>query len=239
MRALSASELLDLWERGASRSPIGRALEMLAAAAPEIEEPRLVSIGRRDALLLALRERTFGAVIHAVTSCGVCGEEIELSFAAADMNGAHESLSEIDVELGTYRLRLRVPNSEDVAIALASGPEDAEASLFDRCVEGVWSGETEIHARELPDEIKAAAIERIAEADPQAEISLTVTCPGCGSGGRAIFDIVSFLWREIEAFAIRMFREVHVLASAYGWDEACILNMSATRRRCYLEMVEA
>ena len=74
MRALSASELLDLWERGASRSPIGRALEMLAAAAPEIDAPHLVSIGRRDALLLALRERTFGSAIQAITSCGNCGE---------------------------------------------------------------------------------------------------------------------------------------------------------------------
>ncbi len=122
MRALSASELLDVWERGASRGPIGRALEMLAAAAPEIDAPHLVSIGRRAALLLALRERTFGSAIQAVTSCGSCGEEIELSFAAADLGGAQEVASKLDVQIGAYRLRLRAPNSEDVAIALASGP---------------------------------------------------------------------------------------------------------------------
>ena len=121
----------------------------------------------------------------------------------------------------------------------ASGPANAEAVLFERCAEGVWCGDSEIRARELPDEVATAAVERIAKADPHAEIALAVTCPRCGSGERAIFDIVSFFWRELEGFAIRILREVHVLATAYGWDEARILNMSATRRRCYLEMVEA
>jgi hypothetical protein len=34
----------------------------------------------------------------------------------------------------------------------------------------------------------------------------------------------------------RLLREVHTLALAYGWREADILNMSARRRRFYLEM---
>lgn len=240
MRGLSASELLDLWERGARWGPIGRALEMVAAAAPEIEAPQLMSIGRRDALLLALRERTFGSGIQAMTSCGRCGEEIELSFAVADLGGTQEAVGEADVQIGDYRLRMRAPNSEDLAVALAAGPANAEAALFERCAEGgVRRGDMEIRVRDLPEEIAAAAIERIAEADPHAEIALAVTCPRCGAVERPIFDIVSFFWRELEAFAIRILREVHVLATAYGWDEARILNMSATRRRCYLEMVAA
>ena len=59
MRALSASELLDLWERGASRGPIGRALEMLAAADPGIEAPQLVSIGRRGTTTTAPQALSF------------------------------------------------------------------------------------------------------------------------------------------------------------------------------------
>jgi hypothetical protein len=31
-------------------------------------------------------------------------------------------------------------------------------------------------------------------------------------------------------------REVHELASAYGWQEASILAMSSNRRNAYLEM---
>jgi hypothetical protein len=34
-------------------------------------------------------------------------------------------------------------------------------------------------------------------------------------------------------------REVHILASAYGWREDDILAMSPARRRIYLEMLRA
>ncbi len=52
------------------------------------------------------------------------------------------------------------------------------------------------------------------------------------------FDIVSFLWNELNAWAIRTLREVHILASAYGWSETDILAMSPWRRQFYLEVLE-
>ncbi|MEW5959315.1 MAG: phage baseplate protein, partial [Chloroflexota bacterium] len=62
MRLLVAPVLLDVWERGLTRSPIQRALLLLAAAWPELEpdQPAALSIGQRDTLLLALREQLFG-----------------------------------------------------------------------------------------------------------------------------------------------------------------------------------
>ncbi len=45
------------------------------------------------------------------------------------------------------------------------------------------------------------------------------------------------LWREIHAWAKRQLDEVHTLASAYGWSEADILAMSASRRRRYVSLV--
>jgi hypothetical protein len=53
----------------------------------------------------------------------------------------------------------------------------------------------------------------------------------------APFDIVSHLWTELDAWARRMLREVHALAATYGWSEAEILRMSATRRRAYLDLI--
>jgi hypothetical protein len=52
-----------------------------------------------------------------------------------------------------------------------------------------------------------------------------------------MFDIVSFLWTEIAAEAKRLLREVHILASAYGWREADIFSLSPLRRQFYLEAV--
>jgi hypothetical protein len=49
--------------------------------------------------------------------------------------------------------------------------------------------------------------------------------------------VVSFFWMEVESWAYRILRQVHALASAYGWSEGDILAMSPWRRQFYLEMV--
>jgi len=68
-------------------------------------------------------------------------------------------------------------------------------------------------------------------------VRLDLACPSCGHLGQAIFDISAIFWAEISAQARRLLREIHLLASAYGWREADILAMSARRRQAYLEMI--
>ena len=45
--------------------------------------------------------------------------------------------------------------------------------------------------------------------------------------------------REVEAEAMRLLRDVHVLARQYGWREADIIAMSPLRRQMYVEMADA
>jgi len=66
---------------------------------------------------------------------------------------------------------------------------------------------------------------------------LELSCPVCRQNWRLSFDIGAFLWAEINSLAKRLLREVHTLARAYGWREADILSMSATRRQAYIELV--
>jgi len=68
-------------------------------------------------------------------------------------------------------------------------------------------------------------------------VQLSLTCPACSQSSSAAFDIASFLWTEVEAWARRTLRDVHVLATAYGWREADLLALSPTRRRLYLDMI--
>jgi hypothetical protein len=91
----------------------------------------------------------------------------------------------------------------------------------------------------LPAAVVDAVAKEMAEADPQADVQVAVACPMCGHRGRATFDIVSFLWSEVDAWACRILREVHTLASAYGWCERDILALSPVRRQFYLAMVGA
>jgi len=87
MHALSATELLSVWESGSSQIPLRRALAMIAAACPEVSSDSLanLTIGQRDARLLALREAMFGAELAGITDCPECGEKIELSFNCSDI----------------------------------------------------------------------------------------------------------------------------------------------------------
>ena len=61
----------------------------------------------------------------------------------------------------------------------------------------------------------------------------------CGHEWDELFDVVSFVWAELEVQACRLLQEVHVLARAYGWREGDVLALSPRRRRLYLEMVGA
>jgi len=75
------------------------------------------------------------------------------------------------------------------------------------------------------------------ESDPQSHIELALTCPACEQDWQVVFDIASYLWSEIQTWALRILHEVHILASAYGWREADILALSPLRRQLYLERV--
>jgi len=79
---------------------------------------------------------------------------------------------------------------------------------------------------------------RMAKADPQAEVLITMQCPACPHQWSAPLDIGAFFWAELNAWATRMLREVHLLAAAYGWREPDILALSPRRRQLYLEMLE-
>ena len=76
----------------------------------------------------------------------------------------------------------------------------------------------------------------MAKADPQADVQFALTCPQCGHNWSSSLDVASYVWSEISARAIRLFNDVHALASAYGWRETDILSMSAARRQIYLEL---
>jgi len=229
MHALSATELLSVWESGSNQIPLQRALSILAAGSPEISSDSLahLTIGQRDTRLLALRERTFGSELTGLTDCPECGEKIELSLNCSDLATGRENepSAELAVPSNGREVRFRLPTSAD--LLAVNSPEQ----LLERCL---LSG-----GNHLTQDFVAAAGEKMSNADPMADIHLALNCPSCEHKWMAPFDIVAFLWREISAAARRLVREVHTLASAYGWTESEILALSPVRRRAYLEMIGA
>ena len=244
MRPLSASELLDVWERGAPLPPVERALALLATARPDLPPDALaeVTVGRRDDQLLGLREATFGNRMTALAACPRCGEQMELAFGVSDVraatttNGAVEA-GVLSVEAGGYVVRCRLPTSADlVAVAAApAGRPGGRRALFERLVLEVRRDG--VPADGLPDEVGRIVVEQMLEADGAADVAVAVACPDCGAEWEATLDIDSYLWAEVDALARRLVAEVHTLASAYGWRESDILALTPWRRRLYLDMV--
>ena len=74
-------------------------------------------------------------------------------------------------------------------------------------------------------------------ADPGIDVVFDIACPDCGAVTPSAFDATGFVWRDIEALALRLFSEVATLARAFGWSEAETLSLTSRRRARYVEMV--
>lgn len=242
MRALSPAELLDVWDRGLHQAPLERALTLLGAARPDAQPDALAAldVGRRDAALLELRERTFGTRLTSVVTCSQCGERLEFSFGTDDIRVAPgDDACARQLSVDGYDVRFRPPDSRDLAAAALAGPAAQRTSMIARCVIGAQRGGEPVPTQSLPAHVVDAVEEGMRRAASQADVSIGIACPCCGHEWQAAFDIVSYFWREIETCARRILRDVHVLARAYGWHERDILALSAARRQCYLDMVRA
>lgn len=233
MNVPQASALMEAWSRGASRSPTQRALLLFGLALPAAgaDELQHFSIGYRDAWLLSLRETLFGSAIACLARCPDCDEEISVDFAVADIRTSYAepgAIVTLPTEAGDVRLRL--PDSADlIAIEGESDAGEAARRLLERCLLGdATAGES----------LFESASHALGEADPQAELSLRIDCPACGSRTDAPFDIAAHFWSDLDEWAGAQLRDVDRLARRYGWSEAEILAMSPARRRLYLDRFE-
>ena len=242
MRPLSASELLRAWEQGQVEKSFRRALSLLAAANPETLPQQLaeLSVGQRDANLLTLHELTFGSRLEGLTNCPACNERLEMKFEVDDIRvdseiTAPETLSVSKYE---YKVEFRLPNTMDLdSVANCKDTTAIHRRILQRCIITANHKGKEVAVEKLPRKVMNAIIDRMNKADPQANVQISLTCPQCGHHWLVIFDIVSYFWKEVDAWASRILQEVHVLACAYNWREADILAMSPMRRQIYLEML--
>ena len=241
MRGLGAAAILRIWERDDKCPPAMRAVNLLAAEqrCEEMDLPT-ITIGARDAALLALRQNTFGSIMHAHTKCPACGEAVELMLPVAEfiaMRTGTEAPWHQSYELaqGDWVVRFRLPTAGDL-LNVHAGEGDPRVQILQCCVADVACAGVVCGFEELPEALYAPIAQRMEELDPCADIQLNLACPVCKTAWTAQLDILAYLWAEITAHARRLLREVDSLARAYGWSEQDILAMSSQRRRAYLEL---
>jgi hypothetical protein len=222
---------------------------LLEAASPGAarEDLAKLSVGRRDARLLALRELLFGSRLTGLTSCPKCGQQLEIGIESDQIHvdGDQAERELLSVTSAGFVASFRLPNSDDLNAITDCGElqSDEEATirkLLSRCLvelrrNGCRQSLESSHT--LPPKLIEAIAAEMEKADPQANVQLPLDCADCGHRWVSPFDIVSFLLSEIDNWAKRLLREVCALASALGWSEEDILAMSAQRRQLYLEIV--
>jgi hypothetical protein len=244
MRSLTAKDVVRISEWGRDKHDLDRALVLLRAASgagtAAHDALARLPIGRRDALLMELRTRTFGPSFELQARCPACGEGVEFTVAARELTvappgeGAGGTLT-----VGEHQVDYRLPNSLD--LAAVAGVVDARAArraLFARCVGRACIDDREVDATSLPEEVVAALAARLAEEDPQADVAFKLGCDRCGHQWRAVFDVLGCFWTELETQARQIAREVHRIAAVYGWTESYILSLSTARRALYVELAD-
>jgi hypothetical protein len=245
MGALSATELVGVWERGAAQTLPQRALELLAAAMPDVSPGELarLTVGRRDILLLTLRQEIFGPQLASLVTCPGCDQCVELNFDSRQIirqEKCVDSAGEFSIVIRNIQLRLRLPTAGDLA-ALPSelDIQSARRNLLESCVVEAHRGGKQLSLPEILADLPMEIEEHLALADPDAHMQFVIDCPACTLKWRAVFDIVSFFWTEIGVWGGRLLRDIHSLACAYGWSERDILGMHPLRRQSYLELIGA
>jgi hypothetical protein len=239
VRPLSSSDLLDLWEDGSRLHPLDRGLLALGAAHPETPYQSLADwpLGRRNAALAELHCAAFGPGLQAWISCPQCGEKLEFQMDGRTLVAQEQTSPNQPIDVNGHSFRL--PTSRDLArAARETDPRLAAIRLLESCRKDA-NGASQWSEQKWSEQDLEEVGEKMARADPMAEIRLTFRCPQCNSEWDEALDIAAFLWTEIDARAKRLLWEVDAIAARYGWSESEILSLSEPRRARYLEMVKA
>lgn len=243
----SATDLLLAWERGSQARGAERGIVLLTTVLADtpVESVASMSVGERDLHLLSAHGMLFGPKLDCVVDCPECSTALELRIAIDELlAGAAQPgppAREGEVSAAGWFVRFRRITVRDLVDATAAtDPGQARATLLQRAVEATvrpdGSATDGIPTEGLPTEVEAALMETMERLEPVAPVDFELQCPECSHTWTAPFDIAGFLWAEIDGWAQRTLREVHGLASAYGWREPDILALSPWRRAAYLRM---
>lgn len=220
---LTTKGILAAWEAGIGRRPLDRAITLLWSAGVSGDLAAL-PLAERDRQLLGIRAATFGPEIAAQSVCPSCGEAMEMALDARDLAHALPVRSEEVVTLGSEEITLRPLTSRD--LAAAADAADVPAALR-RFATGRESFPADV----------AASVDAMTEArEAEGELVARLCCAACDTHWKEVLDVVMLLWAEVEAAAHRLMGEVAVIATALGWAEHDILDLSDARRQAYLSL---
>jgi len=257
LRPLAGSDEGFLSEMNESLLTAQRATALLARClirvgpldAISTETVRWLTIGDREALLLHLRQLTLGERLQCILTCPHtgCGAKMDLELKVSDLllppyPHYREGYEVIVNSNGTaFRVRFRLPkgiDQEEAASLARDDPQAAAGLLLGRCVDSVTAEEGNGGPiADWPTAVSQQLPAIMAELDPQAEVTLSLSCPACRQGFSVLFDTATYFFKELAGRVKHLYQEVHTLALYYHWSEAEIMGMTARKRGLYLDLL--
>jgi hypothetical protein len=222
---------------GAADRP-GLVTSVLAQCAEESDPAHWWSqpVGARTAALLRLVAATEAretATLQARCVGAACGELFEFELPLRGLPGEDAGNEPIRVRLDETRsLTLRRPTGSDLRRWREARPAsraDALRAMFDALV---LDGRVE----SADEPMLAASIEAV---DPLVSFGVACVCPACGAASEVPVDLEALALGRLAAHQRELLRQVHRLASHYGWTEAEVLAVPPARRASYLALIEA
>jgi len=200
-------------------SALAQAIEVLrwavtdaALAASAVSDAADLPVGVADRLLLDVYERALGRVLERTVACPECGEWTTFPLAG-DTVGEHWPRS---AWCGPGA-GVREPTYADLLLA-AGDP----AALLARCAVGSTPTLTDL-----------AAVEA-SLCGP-----LRSSCAGCGVALVDDVDVMGLVLAGLTELQAELDWELHVLATAYGWDPETIDALPDARRRRLADLVSS
>ena len=227
MAVPTPAQLLNLWEPDSRGTASARLAALLAAVeGPGIDADTL---GQRNRRLLQLQQDLVGGSIAAHVACAACATDNEFEVPAGAILATPEPAAGAVVAVGDGRrhYRFRLPTMRDLA-GLHGGVREA---VLLRCQ---LTG-----PRAIPAAVAASIEARFEALDPAANIVVNIGCAGCCASIAATVDIGDLVACDLDRLADALLRDIDTIASTYGWDEAAVLALPATRRRRYIAMIAA
>lgn len=214
-----------------------------ARAAPDEEAVWNLTLAARTGALCAIVAQTEGRdalTVPVRCTLPACQQpfEIELSLLALfALARDAEQRREIDLDCdnGSAR-RVRRPTGADQRHWQAARYTDAvqaERAVFASLLVEV----SEVTARGNAQEISRIA-SFMTEHDPLVNFNAVSVCPACESRQELSLDLEALLLARLGRHQQALMRDVHRLASRYGWREREVLALPAWRRRAYLRQIE-
>ena len=214
---------------------LGLARRVATVAGDPLDWPGLPATDL-DAAALEIRRCWLGDLLRTDVTCpdADCGERIGRSFSIAGYRRHHQPRRPRGVtqaaadgwfSLAGATVRFRLPTVAD--LLAAASREGSAGLLAEQCVDAAEISRA--LARRLDRALSALA--------PNLEGVLGGNCPACEREVSVRFDPLTYTLTELRNAFSGIHREVHALASAYGWPEEAILALPRGRRRSYASII--